>query len=396
MSPTQTLDLSQTTYDAVLTFAETNYSLDARPIVRDLVREGPMRLPFPRKLNRAGDPLTRHVVRSSESEAKSRQLVLDVNYASFLRSSDAVGMAPSPWAILSALAVSTSMESIRENLDKLRSHLDRQEAVDLVRRALRGSEQPRLETKLPALQKRALLELLIEVGTVDMEEDLLFHLEHEVTNEFLYACIGAVRLVPLGETKAACIAKLLRKRINDVAPLEKLRNPVERNVVRQAILALGAYGDPDDVLRLLELLRKDLSYELGDQTTSGLCQLLVRAPDSVPDSAVDELHRLADELLSQWTQPHVIHNLDLFAQSAQVVKLLCARLAPCDLQVALGALRRSPDPSLSRMMFQYVEAAREEHRYRGHVQWIEDHKDEVGEIEKRLNAIIHGEDGPHA
>lgn len=290
--------------------------------------------------------------------------------------------AASAAGVLKALEKEDSIPAIGARIEQLRPLLEDKSVFKLVRQALRDPEQR-------PLQKRGLLELLAHVGVADIDKDILFHIEHEHVNEFLYACIAQVRLLQLEDAARARVAGLLRDRLSHVIRVGNLRSAVAKNVSRQAILALSTHGNVSDVDLLLRLLHEDMAYELGDQVTAGLRELLARFADSVSDETVGALHRLCRELLSEWVHPRVLLCREIFVRAAQVVEVLCARLHPGDLRVAAEAVTAASNLSLVRLMLQYVARAESQLAIRGYAHWLAQHHAEVAEIRQQLEDAVH-------
>jgi HEAT repeat protein len=244
---------------------------------------------------------------------------------------------------------------------------------------------------MPALQRRALLETLLEIGDEEAPnfafKGLIDALNRDAADEYVVGCISALRSTRSVDVSREDIGQVLRKWLLKLLPLNKARNRAERAVLRECLLALGVYGSVQDIETLIDMLKDDFDYEFGDQITHSLERLLRRDPEDVGEDVASRLRDLGRELLSSWMPPRVLRNMAIFAQASQVISVLCARLEPRELDVAFSAVRSASDVSLALRMRQHVKRCREALLARGHESWLSRVGVQAEEIEVQLQDL---------
>jgi len=293
---------------------------------------------------------------------------------------------PSPRGILREMSQARDVDSIVGYTRDLAGRLHLPDTRHAVRERVTNADG-----SMPPLQRRALLETLLEIGDEQAPnlafEGLVDALDKGAVDEYVVGCVSALRRSRSVGVGPEAIREVLRRWLRELLPVSEVRDRAGRALLREVVLAIGVYGCVQEVETLIGMLEDDLDYEFGDQITHSLGRLLARDPEGAGEGVTSKLCNLGRELLSGWIAPRVLHNPAIFAQASQVISVLCARLEPRETRVAYTAVQDAGDRSLALRMRQHMMRWREALSARGHESWLSRVDGPAKEIEVELQAL---------
>jgi hypothetical protein len=298
---------------------------------------------------------------------------------------------PFPRKILRQLDSMQSTHEMAFQLNELEQWLQRPELHDMVVREIRHPE-----LCLKPLSRAALLESLCNasakiVGLLAIES-LTAGAASDYDEFALSCCITLRRVDSSSVDGASAISALL-----NVLETDKLavRNPspLVREVIRQAILALGTFGKLDQLMPLLSSLVRDKSFNYGHQLADALARILSRSPLQHTHEIDRRIQDVCIERLDVWLHPLVSVNFDMFSRASSILSILFARLDTEDTRLACSLIEKSKNRHMAMTAQGYLAHFRESLELRGFGSHLEANRLAFEDVRGRLNLIAENREG---
>jgi hypothetical protein len=292
---------------------------------------------------------------------------------------------PSPRGILRQLDSIQNIHEMAVQLSELEQWLQRTELREMVADEIRHPE-----LCLKSLSRATLLESLCNVSAPMVGllaiESLTAGASSDYDEFSLSCCITLRRVASSSVDGASAISALL-----NVLKTDKLgvRNPspLVREVIRQAILALGTFGELDQLMLLLNSLVSDRSFNYGHQLADALARILSRSPLQHTQEIDRRIQDVCIERLEVWLHPLVSVNFDMFSRASSMLSILFARLDTEDTELACSLIEKSKNRHMAITAQGYLAHFRESLEFRGFGSHLEANHFAIEDVRKRLSLI---------